>query len=76
MITVIRLLNLIANGEKIPTKIKYLNKIYTYNGLDYTTEDTEYDDELDFYVSKIHLMDRVALTTKWLNEKVEIISYE
>ena len=75
MITVIRLLNIIANGEKIPTKIKYLNKIYTYNGLDYTS-DEEYEDDDECFKLKIHLMDRVALCKKWLNEKVEIISYE
>ena len=76
MIKVIDLLNIIAKGEnKIPTKIKYLNKIYTYNGLDYVYDEVEYNNEYDFVI-KVHLMDRVALCEKWLNEKVEIISYE
>lgn len=77
MIKVIDLLNIIAKGEnKTPSKIKYLNKIYTYNGLDYVSDEVEYyDTDLEFEM-KVHLMDRVALCKKWLNETVEIISYE
>lgn len=78
MITVIRLLNIIANGEKIPTKIKYMGSIYEYNGLDYVKEDNmeDYDDPVEFFTCRVHLMDRVALNNKYLNEKVEIMSYE
>lgn len=76
MIKVIDLLNIIAKGKnKIPTKIKYLNKIYTYNRLDYVS-DEEYEDDDECFKLTIHLMDRVALCKKMLNEKVEIISYE
>lgn len=72
MIKVIDLLNIIAKGEKIPTKIMYFNSIYEYNGIDYIRrEEDEYE---EFYI--IHLMDRVALMPKYLNEKVEIMSYE
>lgn len=73
MIKVIDLLNIIAKGEnKIPTKIKYYNSIYEYNGIDYIRrEEDEYE---EVYI--IHLMDRVALTPNYLNKEVEIISYE
>ena len=73
MIKIINLLEIIAKGtSKIPTKIKWLSDIYIYNGLDYV-HDEEDEDGLYFWV---HLMDRVALSEKWLNEKVEVISYE
>lgn len=78
MLRVIDLLNLIAKGEKIPTKIKYCGSIYEYNGLDYIKEDNidDYDDPIEFFDCRVHLMDRVALMPKYLNEKVEIMSYE
>ena len=42
--TIIQLLNKIANGEEAPKKIKYCNKIYTLSGLvnDYMNEDGDY----------------------------------
>ena len=74
MIKMISLLNLIANGSgKIPAKIKWCNTIYTYNGIDYVHR---YEDDDLCEVIYEHLMDHVGLTKKWLNEMVEIISYE
>ena len=74
MIKIITLLEIIAKGTgKIPTKIKWLGNIYSYNGLDYTYK---YEDEDLGDVIYVHLMDHVALCSKWLNESVEVISYE
>ena len=73
MITVIKLLEIIAKGTgKIPTKIKYLGKIYSYNGVDYTYR---YVDENSIVLYE-YLMDNVPLCSTWLNESVEVISYE
>ena len=74
MIKIITLLEIIAKGTgKIPTKIKWLGNIYLYNGFDYVYR---YEDEDFDGVLYVHLMDNVALCSKWLNESVEVISYE
>ena len=74
MIKLISLLNLIANGNgKIPAKIKWLGTIYIYNGLDYVCRNE--DEDLGEVIYE-YLMDHVALNKKYLNEEVEIISYE
>ena len=70
---VIDLLNLIASGEQPPHKIKFYNKEFIYVGIDYINRD--YDEEL-LEFEHIHLMDRVGLNQKYLNEEVEVIEYE
>lgn len=57
---IIDLLNNIANGKKVPTKIKFRNNIFRYSGCNY------YCDEM-----KTTLFNIYSLSI--LNEKVEII---
>lgn len=74
---VIDLLNLIASGKTPPRSIRYLGKIYYYNGIDYTYRDLDDIDDLDEYILGLHhLMDNVALSSVWLNEEVEVLDHE
>lgn len=74
---IIDLLNLIASGKTPPSAIRWLGKIYNYNGIDYTYRDLDDIDDLDEYILGLHhLMDNVALCTKWLNEEVEVLDHE
>ena len=57
---VIDLLNKIANGEKVPKKIKYNNKIY------------EYTYEIDWYLRE-DLKSELFIDKKYLNDEIEII---
>lgn len=69
---IIELLNKIANGEEIPKKIKYLNRIYEYK---YTTYGTGYlyeDKGIKYWFSEDALSD----SAEELNYEVEIIEDE
>lgn len=63
-ITIIQLLNKIANGEEFPKKVKFEDKIYTYYN-----EMTDYKNE-DYF-----LFDMISdgCVKDFLNDKVEII---
>ena len=55
-ITIIKLLNKIANNEEIPKKIKYDSKIYTYNDFhrDYVLyEDKDIIDSNTYFVADL-----------------------
>lgn len=71
---IIDLLNLIASGKTPPTGIRWLGKVYNYNGIDYVCHEDDEDD--DWLISITHLMDHVALCKKWLNEEVEVLNHE
>ena len=64
-IKIIDLLNKIANGEQVPEKIKYENKIWEYdaNSNDYKGEDIWLFEKLFDYIK----------TIEFINDKVEII---
>ena len=64
---VIDLLNKIANGEEIPNRIKYQNKIYHYKGDDYSTFDEE-----DWLFSE-NYTNKTTWLDEFLNDEVEII---
>lgn len=69
---IIEILNKIANGEEIPKKIKYLNRIYEYK---YTTYGTGYlyeDKGIKYWFSEDALSD----SAEELNYEVEIIEDE
>lgn len=72
---IIDLLNLIASGKTPPTGIRWLGKVYNYNGIDYVHKYEEYEDE-ELWFCREHLMDSIALCTKWLNEEVEVLDNE
>lgn len=57
---IIDLLNKIANGEEVPKKIKYINKIFDYDNADYFNTDIGY------------LFERCTLFVI-LNDEVEIL---
>jgi hypothetical protein len=70
---VIDLLNKIANGEEVPTRIKYKNDFYEYAECyqDYRNE-TKTDDE-DYEILLLsHLIDK-QVGTSFLNYEIEII---
>ena len=64
-LTIIQLLNKIANGEEVPKKIKINNVIYEYRGYMYCTEKANYQDIEDYLFGKWNF--------NILNEEVEII---
>lgn len=67
-IKIINLLNMIANGEEVPKKIKYGNLIYVYN---YKIKDYEFPDKVGW------LMDVSRNQgNEFLNDYVEIIDEE
>lgn len=61
---IIDLLNKIANGEKVPQKIKYLDSVYELN------EESFYMDNGDFFV------DHIYIDLSNLNDEVELIEDE
>lgn len=62
---IIDLLNKIANGEKVPKKIKISNIVYEYRGYMYCTEKANYQDIEDYLFGKGNF--------NILNEEVEVI---
>ena len=60
---IIDLLNKIANGEKIPERIKFRGQILDYDS------DIDYKDHLDIYLFN----SKCCINEKELNEEVEII---
>lgn len=66
---VIDLLNMIANGEDVPIRIKYCGRIYQLNGAEsnYLLEDSE---DIIFLTDKIHEY------RYWYNSEVEILEDE
>ena len=64
-LTVIQLLNKIANGEEVPEKIKYRGLMYYQDGRGYFHDETEYTTERAFLEG--------VRTDMVLNEEVEII---
>ena len=62
-ITIIKLLNKIANGEEVPKKVKYEREIYNFKEIDYKNENR------NLYLFTEELQD----ITSVLNDTVEII---
>lgn len=60
-ITIIELLNKIANGEKLPQKIKYENVVYEYEDLDKEYQNKDGDDFFAFTYVPYHLYDKVEI---------------
>lgn len=69
---IIELLNKIANGEEIPKKIKYLNRIYEYKYATYGTGYLYEDKGIEYWFSEDALSD----SAEELNYEVEIIEDE
>lgn len=69
---IIELLNKIANGEEIPKKIKYLNRIYEYKYSTYGTGYLYEDKGIEYWFSEDALSD----SAEELNYEVEIIEDE
>lgn len=68
-IKIIDLLNKIANGEEVPKRIKYRNKIYHYRGDDYATYDEDWLFSEDY-------TDKTDWLKDFLTEEVEILDEE
>lgn len=71
-IKIIELLNKIANGEEIPKKIKYINRIYEFK---YSTYGTGYLYEING-IKHWFSEDALSDSTEDLNYEVEIIEDE
>lgn len=66
-ITIIELINKIANREEVPQKIKYIDKIYIY-----TEENQDYLDTEDEFYLLGYTFGNLS-TRDFINDKVEIL---
>ena len=66
-ITIIELINKIANREEVPQKIKYIDKIYIY-----TEENQDYLDTEDEFCLLGYTFGNLS-TRDFINDKVEIL---
>lgn len=66
-ITIIELINKIANREEVPQKIKYIDKIYIY-----TEENQDYLDTEDEFYLLGYTFGNLS-TRNFINDKVEIL---
>ena len=66
-IKIIDLLNKVANGEEVPKKVKFDDKIFEHDNDDYVIK-SEYPDVSDDY-----LFDNICANKEELNFEVEII---
>lgn len=77
-ITIIELLNKIANGEEVPKKIKYKNNLYIYNENceDYLEDDKDYmalfSCSFSTYITKSFINDKVEIIED--NEDIEVVN--